>query len=163
MAEAQVKQGGRTKKLILVVDDDCDLNDLLCSVLEDSGYETMPALDGESAVAMMKEHRPDLVLLDYILPDINGIEVFKRIHNEEELRETPVIMVSGRNDVQTKIASFSAGARRYISKPFENEALIGEVGKTLMQHERSRIAKQYHDEYGITGDYGNIDFTEEKK
>ena len=162
MVETPVEQGGRTKKLILVVDDDCDLNDLLCTVLEDSGYDTLPALDGMSAVALMKERRPDLVLLDYMLPDINGVEFFGKIRGEEELRETPIIMVSARNDVQTKIASFSAGARRYISKPFENEDLVGEVGKTLMQHERSRVAKQYHDEYGISGDYGNIDFKDEK-
>lgn len=158
MVEAQVKQGVNTRKTILVVDDDRDLNDLLCALLEDSGYDTIPALDGETALGIMKERRPDLVLLDYILPDVNGVEFFKKAHKEELMREIPIIMISGKTDVQTKIASFSAGARRYLSKPFENKDLLGEIGKTLIQQERSRIAKRYHDEFGSSGDFGNFDF-----
>lgn len=166
MAETQVMQSVNTRKTILVVDDDQDLNDFLCALLEDSGYDTIPALDGRSALDIMKERRPDLVLLDYGLPDGNGVEFFKKANKEELMREIPIIMISGKTDVQTKIASFSAGARRYLSKPFDNKDLLGEIGKTLIQQERSRIAKQYHDEFGVSGDYGNFDFPvvpEEKK
>lgn len=144
------------QKVVLVVEDNEPLNELICLMLGDKGYKTLNAFRGDEALKLMKENMPDIVLMDFVLPDVDGVELFKRIYKEESIRGIPVIVVSARGDLQTKLASYSAGARRYVTKPFDNDDLIAEVEKTLRQLELSKKVKDYKDECGNGGDFGVI-------
>lgn len=119
------------KKLIFVVDDDPDMNELVCNVLADAGYDTISAFDGKQALEMVREHQPDLVLLDIMLPEIDGVEVCRTINKDESIRTIPVIMVTVKTGLSSKLSSYVAGARRYITKPIEMDELISEVDKVL--------------------------------
>lgn len=125
--------GDKTEKTILVVEDDADMNELMCTVLEEAGYRTISVSNGEHGIESVKTNKPDLVLLDIELPQMNGIEVCRAITSDEATRGIPVIMVTINRDISKKLSSYIAGARRYITKPFGVDELVGEVRKTLRQ------------------------------
>jgi len=124
---------GNNNKTILVVEDDADMNDLICSVLEEAGYKTISVATGEKGLETANQSKPDLVLLDIELPQMDGIEVCRAISSNEKTRSIPVIMVTINRDISMKLSSYIAGARRYITKPFGVDELVGEVRKTLRQ------------------------------
>jgi len=117
----------REKKTILVIEDEKYLNDLICSDLEDAGYKPVPAFDGKQGLKMAGEVSPDLILLDIGLPDTDGVHVCRIISEDRVLNKIPVIIVTSRYDLQTKLLSFISGARRFITKPFEPEELIEQI------------------------------------
>ena len=121
----------KTKKTILVVEDDKDINELICAVLDQAGYEPVSVEDGEEAVRKADKLKPDLVLLDIMLPKMDGIEVCHSISSNEKTKGIPIIMVTIKRDTSTKLESYIAGASRYITKPFGVEFLLSEIEKTL--------------------------------
>jgi len=121
------------KKKILVIEDDRDMNDLVCAVLSEAGYTTFSADSGETGIAIAEKDRPDLILLDVMLPKMDGIEVCRSLSSVESTKGIPVIMVTIKRELSTKLASYIAGARRYITKPFGIEELLEEVKRTLRQ------------------------------
>ena len=129
MENAQIKMG--KKKVILVVDDDSDLNDLMCNALGDAGYDTVSAYDGMQGVDLAREYRPDLVLLDVMMPKMDGIEACRTIAKDESTSAIPVIMVTVKGGLTPKLSSYMAGARRYLTKPIEMDDLLAEVDKVL--------------------------------
>lgn len=120
-------------KTILVVEDDKDMNELICAVLAEAGYKTISVSTGEKGIERAHQDKPDLVLLDIELPKMDGIEVCRSITSHEETKGIPVIMVTIKRELSTKLSSYIAGARRFITKPFGVEELVGEVRKTLRQ------------------------------
>jgi CheY-like chemotaxis protein len=80
---------------ILVVDDEADVRTFLAAVLKKRGYDTLTAADGKEALTMVREHRPDLVILDLMMPNQTGTDFYRRLTKDEELAGTPVIVVSG--------------------------------------------------------------------
>ena len=120
-------------KTILVVEDDKDMNELICAILTEAGYKTISVASGEKGIEKVHQEKPDLVLLDIELPRMDGIEVCRAITSNDETKSIPVIMVTIKRELSTKLSSYIAGARRFISKPFGVEELIGEVRKTLRQ------------------------------
>ncbi len=122
-------------KTILVVEDDKDMNELICAVLSEAGYKTISVHTGEKGIERAHQDKPDLVLLDIELPKMDGIEVCRSITTHEETKSIPVIMVTIKRELSTKLSSYIAGARRFITKPFGVEELVGEVRKTLRQSE----------------------------
>ena len=118
---------------ILIVDDDARSRNVLGAILKDDGYELAFAESGAKAIDMALDIVPDLVLLDISLPKMNGIEVCRAIATHEETKSIPVIMLTIHKELSIKLSSYIAGARRFISKPFGVEELIGEVNKTLRQ------------------------------
>ena len=129
-----------TKKwTILVVEDDHDVNDLVCDALDEAGYNVHSAFDGDEAMNACSEMRPDVILMDIILPDRDGIELCRALSQNEDTRSIPVIMLTGKQDLSSKLSSYIAGARRYITKPFAVDDLIYQVQRTIHQQQSDDI------------------------
>jgi excisionase family DNA binding protein len=123
-------ESGRRK--VLLVDDDVDLVDMLRKVLEEDGrFEVRVANTGFDAGMMVKEYRPDLIILDVMLPDINGKEVCQRVRTDLSLEDVRIICISGMIE-DNRIAELrEAGANDFLHKPFEIEELMGRVCSQL--------------------------------
>jgi DNA-binding response OmpR family regulator len=113
------------KRKVLLVDDDTELVELMTKVLEEDGrFEVRVATTGFDAGMMVKEYRPDLIVLDVMLPDINGKEVCQRVRADNTLEEVRILCISGMIE-EDKIADLKlSGADDFLHKPFEIEALI---------------------------------------
>lgn len=118
-------------KKILLVDDEPRLLLLVKSRLEASGYEVITAADGEEALAKVASDKPDLVILDMMMPKLDGLQVCEQIKNNKHLAKIPVIILSAKNEKETLLEAKKAKANSYIVKPFRPEALLEEVKKFL--------------------------------
>lgn len=127
------KKINRKQKYILVIEDDRDMNELVCDALDNAGYQTMAAFDGTEGLRLGTEAHPDVILLDISLPDADGVDLCRDLRRNETTRLIPIIMLTGRHDLSTKLSSYIAGAKRYITKPFQIDQLIEEVDRTLIQ------------------------------
>ena len=125
-------------KRILVVDDEPAIRDLVQMVLSREGYQVMTASDGQSALAAADAVKPDLIVLDLMLPDISGHEVCRKI---TEQHQTPVIMLTAKNDVVDKVLGLEFGADDYITKPFDARELLARV-KALLRRLDKRHGPQ---------------------
>lgn len=112
---------------ILVVDDEDDIRDVLRITLEGEGYEVSEATNGEEGLKAILAHAPDLVLLDYKMPRMTGLEVCAKIKKDLLLRHLPVIMVTGKGEIHDKIDGIDSGADDYIVKPFEPKELLARI------------------------------------
>jgi DNA-binding response OmpR family regulator len=115
-------------KTILVVDDAPNIVELLRLYLEGAGYATVVATDGPAAVELHRKHRPDLVILDLMLPGMDGFEVCRAIRREAD---TPVLMLTARTDDVDAIVGLELGADDYVTKPFNPRALVARVKAIL--------------------------------
>ncbi len=116
------------KRKVLVVDDDRDLVELLVDVLERDGrFETRAVNNGFEAGMMVKEYRPDLIILDVMLPDINGKDVCVRVRNDKSLEAVKIVCVSGMVEEDKIEELHRAGANEFLAKPFETERLIERI------------------------------------
>jgi adenylate cyclase len=121
----------RTPPLILIVDDMPDNLEILQLRLESRGYEVILAGDGEAAIAMIRDKRPDLVLLDIMMPKLDGIATVKQLKADPSLPFIPVILVTARADAKDVIAGLEAGADDYLTKPVDHAALLARVRAML--------------------------------
>lgn len=121
---------------ILIVDDDPDIRDVLKLTLSEENYEILEASDGEAALKTIHEIQPDLILLDYKIPKIDGREVCRRIKKDLLLRHLPIIMVTGKGDINDKVGGIDAGADDYVVKPFEPKELMARIRMILRHTER---------------------------
>ena len=120
------------KRKVLVVDDDHDLVELLVDVLERDGrFETRSVNNGFDAGMMVKEYRPDLIILDVMLPDINGKDVCVRVRNDKSLEAVKILCVSGMVEEDKIQELHRAGADEFMPKPFETEKLIELICRLL--------------------------------
>jgi len=119
------------KKKILLADDEEDIKMVVQIFLESRGYEVLTAFDGLSALDMIRTEKPDLVLLDVMMPVVNGFEVCTRMKADPEMRDIPVVMLSAMAQSESVDKGLSAGAADYIVKPFEPSALEEVIGKIL--------------------------------
>ncbi len=126
-------------ELILIVEDEADLVQSLEYNLQQQGYDTRVALDGQSALEALDEKRPALVVLDLMLPDMSGLEVCRWIRNEETMRATPVLILTARGEEIDRITGFEAGADDYVVKPFCVDELMLRVRAILR---RSQVESQ---------------------
>ena len=116
---------------ILVVDDNRDNVEIIATRLRFRGYDVVEATTGETALARVKEDLPDLILLDVMLPDIDGYEISRRIKGDETLPFTPIILVTARDSTQDKVAGLDAGADDYLTKPINFPELEARVRSML--------------------------------
>jgi len=121
---------------ILIVDDDPDIRDVLKLTLAEENYTILEAGDGEEALKVITSKPLDLVLLDYKIPKINGPDVVKKVRNDLLLRHLPIIMVTGKRELEDKVGGMDAGADDYITKPFEPKELLARIRMTLRRTER---------------------------
>ncbi|HOX28248.1 MAG TPA: response regulator [bacterium] len=127
----------KNKTRILVCEDDADLNKTISEVLLSEGFDTMPAFDGEQCLNIAVAENPDLIVLDLILPKIEGLEVCRRLNSDSKTKTIPVIILTGKNELSTKLSSFVAGAKRFLTKPLDAKELVSEINRTLRQREIS--------------------------
>lgn len=116
---------------ILVADDDQDLNDLVTMKLEAAGHEVVSVVDGENALLRALSDRPDLIVLDWMLPRRNGLEVCREVRSDPELSGTRILMLTARAQEVDVERAFAAGAEEYITKPFSPRELVLRVGTLL--------------------------------
>jgi two-component system phosphate regulon response regulator PhoB len=119
------------KPLVLVVEDETALVTLLRYNLEREGFRVASAQDGEEALVMAAEERPDLILLDWMLPLTSGLEVCRRLRRQQETRDTPILMLTARGEEADKIRGLDSGADDYITKPFSPAELIARIRAVL--------------------------------
>jgi DNA-binding response OmpR family regulator len=122
-------------KKILIVDDDPIILRLLASRLKNSGYDVVSAIDGESGLKKAIAKKPDLVLLDIIMPGLNGFEVCKRLKENDKTKDIPVIMLTALAGEKDLSKSLEEGADCFITKPFSAVDLLHEI-KTAMQDKK---------------------------
>ena len=126
------------KYKILIVDDDENICELIRLYLEKEGYETVVANDGEQAVGLALKHNPDLILLDIMLPKLDGWQVCREIRKTQE---TPIIMVTAKGEVFDKILGLELGADDYVTKPFDTKEVVARV-KAVLRRSNDKNKKQ---------------------
>ena len=112
-------------KTIVVIDDDIYISSLISILLEKNGYRVIKGYSGTEALLLLEKERPDLVLLDLMLPGISGEEVLSKI------KGIPVIVISAKDSPKDKVSSLLGGAVDYISKPFDNDELLARIALRL--------------------------------
>jgi len=125
----------REKKLILVVDDEENIRDLLVFNLQKEGYDTIEAEDGLAAVDMALKEKPDLILLDVMIPKLDGISVCKKIRYALNISNIPILMISARDTETDKIIGLEMGADDYITKPFQIREVMARIKANLRKVE----------------------------
>ena len=121
---------------ILVVDDDREIARLLRGYLEQDGFEVLVAYDGESALHMLRQERPDLLLLDLMLPGRDGWELTRLIRGDATLAATPIIMLTARVEDTDKVLGLELGADDYVTKPFNPREVLARVRAMLRRQQR---------------------------
>ena len=125
---------------ILVVDDNRKIVDVLAEYLKAEGFETLAAYDGPSALELAAEHRPDLALVDIMLPGVDGLEITRRLQRTD----TPVILVTARADEIDRLIGLEVGADDYITKPFSPREVVARVKAVLRRCSRVRAEGAMH-------------------
>lgn len=123
---------------ILVVEDDRDLRELITIVLKNAGYHVDAVEDGSSALEWVRNHPPDLILLDIMLPDLNGVEVCRRIRELWHMRTVPIVMLTALGRVEDKLRGIRAGADDYLTKPVAIPELLARIEMHLRRSQRER-------------------------
>ena len=114
-------------KKILIVDDDKDIVKIVTTMLEGRGWDVTAAYNGREALDIVNQLRPDIILLDIMMPEMNGIEVLKRIKKIDA--GTRIVMITAFGDVESYLDSMELGAYEYINKPFETDELLDMIEK----------------------------------
>ncbi len=118
-------------KKVLVVEDSATDRQLLSTLLQKQGYEVTTAVDGEDALAKVASERPPLMLLDIILPKMNGYQVLRQLKMSPETRDIKVILVSSKNQESDRFWGLKQGADDYIAKPYDDQAMLAAVARQL--------------------------------
>jgi len=143
----------RSKK-ILVIEDEQDIQTLLEYNLQQAGYEVVICENGEDGLWLAIEHKPDLILLDWMLPLLSGIEVLRQLRNRSDTREIPVMMLTARGEEGDRLRGLDGGADDYVTKPFSPAELVARIKAVLRHHSRGYDGR-------LTG--GDIELDLEKK
>ena len=118
-------------RLVVVADDEEDILDLVTTIIERSGHEVLPVRDGAAALAAIRERRPDLVILDIAMPEVDGLEVLRRLRSDAQTSELPVLLLSARAQEDDVRLAFATGANAYVKKPFSPGELSRRVDNLL--------------------------------
>ena len=124
-----MRGGGTVGKTVLIVEDEQNIVDILSFNLEREGYDTLEAYDGNTGVQLALEQNPDLVLLDLMLPGMDGFEVCRRIR--ETGSAVPILMLTARSELEDRIEGLNAGADYYLTKPFDIRELLACINALL--------------------------------
>jgi two-component system alkaline phosphatase synthesis response regulator PhoP len=127
---------------ILVVDDDHDIVRLVRAYLEKAGYQVLTAYDGTTALQILRHDRPDLVVLDLMLPDQDGWDITRLVRSDPALADTPIIMLTARIDDTDKIVGLELGADDYVTKPFNPREVVARVRSVLRRSQGNTVTKQ---------------------
>ncbi len=120
-----------TKKKILIVDDEIDIVETLKFILEDAGYQCYCAFDGEEGLNLAREIMPDLMILDVMMPKINGYKISRLLKYDNKYKNIPIMMVTARSQDEDKLIGEETGVNEYITKPFEIDYVVKKVNEYL--------------------------------
>ncbi|MBM6410218.1 Transcriptional regulatory protein YycF [Lacticaseibacillus paracasei] len=140
-------------KKILVVDDEKPISDIVKFNLDKEGYDVITAYDGEEALKKVEAESPDLILLDLMLPKIDGLEVARQIRKEHD---TPIIMLTAKDSEIDKVLGLELGADDYVTKPFSNRELVARVKANLRRTASSNAASNEEDEANKELEVGDL-------
>lgn len=126
-------------KKILIIDDEPDMVTFLCALLEDHGYVTITAADGEEGMTKIKSEKPDLISLDLLMPNKTGIKMFRELRKDDEIKDIPVVMVTGFGKDDVPSMDFKEWIQKraikppeaYIEKPVNKEVLLAAIKKAI--------------------------------
>ncbi|MEO1021284.1 MAG: response regulator transcription factor [Bacteroidota bacterium] len=124
-----------SKQTILVVDDEKDLLDLIEYNLKKEGFDVLKAENGEQGIAVAKEHKPDLVLLDIMMPKMDGLEAVEVMRADDDLKRIPIIFLTARSDEKTEVEGLNKGGDDYITKPISTTKLISRIKAVMRRFE----------------------------
>jgi two-component system phosphate regulon response regulator PhoB len=125
---------------VLIIEDETDLRELLQYNLKAAGYDVLIATDGATGLALARDHRPELVMLDIMLPDTSGLEVCRAIKSQPETRDTQVMMVTAKGEEIDRVVGFELGADDYVVKPFSTRELLLRVQAVLRRRQVAAAA-----------------------
>lgn len=125
------------KQKVLIIEDETDINDMICHHLQKANYETEAVFDGEGALRLLKKGGFDLIVLDILLPDLDGWELCRLIRSMEGVKSTPVIFVSALSSEADRIKGFNLGCDDYLIKPFSPRELVSRVAAILRRKQSS--------------------------
>jgi len=123
------------KQKILVVDDEKELIALVSLHMKMAGFEVFTAANGEKALELSREEKPDLIILDLMIPKIDGWQVCEQLREDPATKDIPVIMLTARTQIEDKLKGFEAGADDYVTKPFSPRELVARVKRVLARAE----------------------------
>ena len=144
----RLKRADGTPIRVLVVDDESTLTDLLQMALRYEGWEVRTAAEGRSAITITRELRPDVIVLDVMLPDIDGLQVLQRIRADGS--ETPVLFLTAKDALDDRIAGLTAGGDDYVTKPFSLEELVARMRGLIRRS--TLLANDVDDPEVVVGD-----------
>lgn len=124
-------------KTILVVDDEKDLLDLIEYNLKKEGFDVLKAENGEEGIKTAKEHKPDLVLMDIMMPKMDGMEAVEKMRADDELKSIPIIFLTARSDEKTEVEGLNKGGDDYITKPISTTKLISRIKAVMRRFEET--------------------------
>lgn len=137
-----LKREDDDRPLVLVVDDNADLRNYLAQILRKEGYRICAARNGAEGFDIVQEYHPDLIVTDLMMPLVSGLDLIHKIRGDEQLRGTPVVLLTAKADEDTRILSAEQGADAYLSKPFNDRELIAEVRNLLaLKSNERRVAE----------------------
>ena len=137
-------------RTILVVEDEKEIQDLLAHYLRKEGFTPILATDGEMAISRARKEKPDLILLDILLPKADGLEVLRAVRSDETLARTPVVMLTAKGDETDRVIGLELGADDYIPKPFSPREVVARI-KAILRRSRGALGEPvpptlvYHD------------------
>ena len=126
---------------IFVVEDETPILTLLTYNLEKEGYKVSSSSNGEEALSVIKEKKPDLVLLDWMLPDLSGIKICQYLKQDKKVKNIPIIMLTAKGEEEDKVKGLNTGAEDYMTKPFSFPELLARI-KSLLKRVKPNIVSE---------------------
>ncbi len=120
-----------TRETIIVVDDNPDIVNIVKAILEGKGYNVVPAYSGAELFACLEQQKPDLIILDIMMPEMDGLQVLTRLKNASETSSIPVILLTAKVQYEDVLGGYKLGADYYITKPFTSTQLINGINLLL--------------------------------
>jgi two-component system OmpR family response regulator len=148
-AQPQVRRADGSPIRAVVVDDEDSLTDLLSMALRYEGWDVRIAGDGQKALTVVREFRPDVIILDIMLPDIDGLQVLSRLRADGN--QTPILFLTAKDSLDDRIAGLTVGGDDYVTKPFSLEELVARL-RALIRRSGLTTAEEASDSYLIVGD-----------
>lgn len=128
-----------SKHQILIVEDEKPIRDMVFFALGNEGYSIIEAVDGKDAAKKLMLGNPDMILMDWMLPDVTGLELTRRIKRDEFTRDIPIIMLTARTEERDKVEGLDSGADDYITKPFSIKELTARIRAVLRRADNSSV------------------------
>ena len=121
----------QTTRRVLIVDDERAIREMVCLALSSEGFRCLEASDAHKAGSLLREQRPDMILLDWMMPGISGVDFARSLRRKEETRDIPIIMLTAKVEEEDMIRGLESGADDYLTKPFSTRELVARINSLL--------------------------------